>query len=75
MQADKLDFKAAFLESEKNRSFWPTWFSEQCNHWVDIERLGQLIKKSTLFKTKAALDNRRHRTMPYVEDYDEIGIS
>lgn len=70
-QADGLSPEAAQKEAEANRGFWPTWFAEQCNYWSDVERLGRLVRKSTLFKTKEALNRRRPR---HVEDYTEIDI-
>jgi hypothetical protein len=70
-QADGLSREEAQAQSDKDPSFWPTWFAEQCTHWEDVERLGRLVRYSTLFKTKAALDRRRSRS---VEDYTEVGI-
>lgn len=70
-EQDGLSPEAAAGESGKARDFWPTWFAEQCHMWVDVERLGRLVKTSTLFKTKKALDNRRGSV---VRDYDEILI-
>ncbi len=57
--ADKLSQEDALSKVDENLEFVPTWFYEQCACWVDIERLGRLVRKSTLFKTKPALDRRR----------------
>lgn len=69
MSADGLSEEAAAAQVHRSQDFLQTWFAEQCNTWIDVERLGVLTKKSTLFKTKAALDRRRSRN---VEDYDAI---
>jgi hypothetical protein len=71
-QADGLSPEEAKKKSDENRDFWPTWFAEQCNLWGDIERLGTLVTKSTLFKTKAALDRRRGRLVDGIDDYTEV---
>ncbi len=68
-QADGLSAQDARKKSEENRDFWPTWFAEQCYLWCDIERLGFLVKESTLFKTKAALDRRRGYSDDAIGDY------
>lgn len=70
-QADKLTTEQAQAQSEAHRESWPTWFAEQCNLWVDIERLGWVVRRSSRFKTKAALDNLRSST---VRDYIEVNI-
>jgi hypothetical protein len=71
VENDGLSPEEAARQSNEVRSFWPVWFAEQCYMWVDIDRLGRLVKTSTLFKTKKALDNRRGSV---VRDYDEILI-
>lgn len=68
---DGMSSAAAEAVANKVRGFWPTWFAEQCQDWSTIEELGRLVKTSTLFKTKKALD--RHRGA-VVAEYDEIGI-
>lgn len=70
-QVDKLTPEQAQAQSEAHRDSWPTWFAEQCNMWVDIERLGRVVRRSARFKTKKALDNARSST---VRDYKEVGI-
>lgn len=72
MTADKLAIEDAMTKANENRDFWHTWFYEQCYEWVDIERLGRLVKTSSLFKTKAALDRRRGKNIDvlgFCEDY------
>ena len=72
MAADNLTHDAAMGKANENRAFWHTWFHEQCCYWVDIERLGELVKTSSLFKTKASLDRRRGRDLDvlgFCEDY------
>jgi hypothetical protein len=70
-QADHLSPDEAKKKSQENREFWPTWFAEQCNLWCDIERLGTLVKASTLFKTKKALDRCRGSDSDDIDDYFE----
>ena len=70
-QVDKLTPEAARKQADDNRAFWPAWFAEQCYEWADVERLGRLVRRSTLYKTKQALDRRRSR---YVQDYDDVNI-
>lgn len=72
MTADKLTLPTAIQKANENRDFWHTWFYEQCYEWADIERLGWLVKASTLFKTKAALDRKRGKELDvlgFFEDY------
>lgn len=59
MHADQLSLEQALQKTRENAEFVPTWFYEQCACWSDIDRLGRVVKGSTLFKTKKALDNRR----------------
>ena len=63
MAADKLAIEDAMTKANEDRDFWHTWFYEQCYEWADIERLGRLVKTSSLFKTKAALDRRRGKNL------------
>lgn len=70
-QADNLASEAAKAQAELNREWWPSWFAEQCYAWSDIERLGAQVRRSTLLKTKKALDRRRSRS---VEEFTEWGI-
>lgn len=72
VQNDGLSPEDARRQVERCPEFLPTWFAEQCCHWVDVERMGRLEVKSTLFKTKAALDRRRGGGA--IGDYEEIGI-
>ena len=72
MTAYKLTIEDAMTKANENRDFWHTWFHEQCYYWADIERLGRLVKTSSLFKTKAALDRRRGKDLDvlgFCEDY------
>jgi hypothetical protein len=72
MTADKLAIEDAMTKANEDRDFWHTWFYEQCYEWADIERLGRLVKTSSLFKTKAALDRRRGKNLDvlgFCEDY------
>lgn len=74
MQVDKLTCKDAMTKANVDRDFWHTWFFEQCYLWEDIERLGKIVKTSSLFKTKAALDRRRGKELDvlgFLEDYQE----
>lgn len=71
-QADCLTPEDALKKSNLNRDFWPVWFAEQCYLWGDIERLGTLVKKTGLFKTKAALDRCRGGLMDAIDDYEEV---
>ena len=71
VQHDKLSPQEAALKVLEQKDFLPTWFAEQFNYWESIEMLGKLVTKSTLFKTKAALDRRRGS---YDANYEEIGI-
>ncbi len=71
MQADHLDAAAAAAKVQENEEFLPTWFAEQINDFATIERLGRLVRTSTLFKTKQALDRRRGS---YRRDYTELNI-
>lgn len=59
VQADGLSRADALAKVRLNLEFVPTWFYEQCASWADVERLGRLTQRSTLFKTKSALDRRR----------------
>lgn len=70
-QADGLSPEEARRRSESSEDFWPRWFWEQCGTWGDVERLGRLERKSSLFKTKAALDRRRAMGGLSIE---EVGI-
>lgn len=70
-QADKMTPEEAKAKSEANRDFWPTWFAEQCAMWVDIDRLGKVVRRSSRFKSKKALDNARAGRY---RDYKEVGI-
>lgn len=74
MEADGLSREDAQRQVEGSPEFLPTWFAEQCNTWGDVERLGRLEVKSTLFKTKAALDRRRGMSRAGFIDYEEVGI-
>ena len=71
VQNDNLSPQEAALKVLEEKDFLPTWFAEQLNFWEIIEMRGKLVTKSTLFKTKAALDRRRGS---YDANYGEIGI-
>jgi len=52
MTADKLTPEDAMTKADENRDFWHTWFFEQCYEWSDIERLGRLVKTSSLAQSQ-----------------------
>lgn len=74
VQADGLTMSAATIQAEKGKDFLPTWFAEQCNMWSDIDRLGRLTKKSSMYKTKSALNRFRGSYGNHIRDYVEIGL-
>ena len=67
--SDGVTREEAGKQADKEADFLHTWFYEQCYDWQDIEHLGRLVKQSTLFKTKQALDRRRGR------DIEVLGFS
>lgn len=71
-EADGLTPAAAKAKAELDREHWPSWFTALCDEWCDIEGMGWLVRRSTLFKTKSALDRLRGRS---IEGCTAVGIS
>jgi hypothetical protein len=72
MDADDLAEERATEIADATPDFLDTWFSEQCNAWRDVEDMGILVKDSTLFKTKKALDRHRNASGLYFNAFEKI---